>query len=196
MSNLDAFKKLVARSNDIPKDLLLLFEATESGDDGPFEEIELTSLLPGEEDEMNDLSSLTPEEMKDVDIQCNLEAVSQVVRLARFVAKDEESNLYGYWLGTESKTLSTASILMLDNEGQFRILPGGSLVEAFCGNYACDDDDTFAELKEQFEAIGIKFRAASCDGLYDIAPADEDEPKDMHHAIYNAERAKRGLPPV
>jgi hypothetical protein len=196
MIGLEAFKQVVAKSTDIPKDLQLLFEATDSGDDSPFNAIGLTCLLPDQENEINDISYLSEEDLKNPDIQCNIQAINHVAKMARFVAIDDERNLYGYWLGTGSKTLSAASILKFDNEGQFEMLPGSTLAEAVSGHYAAGDDDNFATLKAQFAQIGIVFSAKDCDGLYDLSPADVNEPKTIHHEVYNSERIKRGLAPM
>ena len=196
MSNFDEFKRVVAKSIDIPMDLQLLFEATESGLESPFSELGLSCVSPGEESEINDISYLSEEELKKPDIQSNIEATNYVAKLARFVAKDDERNLYGYWLGYGSKAISSASILMYDNEGQFRMLPGSSLVEAVSWNYSADDDDTFSDLKEKFEKIGITFSADDCESYYEIFPTDADEPKSIHIEIYSAERVKRGLTPL
>jgi hypothetical protein len=196
MNSLDTFKQVVAKSADIPKDLQLLFEATESGDDSPFNEIGLSCLLPGQENEINDFSYLSEDDLKDPDILCNIEAIKYVAKMARFVAIDNESNLYGYWLGSAGKPLSTASILKFDNEGQFEILPGATLTEAAAGNYSAGDDDVFADLKTQFKQIGIAFSANDCNNFYELSPIDADEPKTMHQEVYNAELIKRGLAPV
>lgn len=198
MNTLADFKKVVAKSDTIPHDLELLAQITIDEEESPFDEMDdVLAILPDEKDEIiHDTSYLSKEELADPDIQCNIEAINHVFELAIFVAKDDQSNLYGYWLGKENRNINNAPIIQFDSEGQFSIMPGDSLTEALCGQYAFDDDELFTELKQQFEEIGITFNSESWEAVFDKEVQLSDDPAQIHLEVYNQERVKRGLPPV
>ncbi|BEP96954.1 hypothetical protein GmRootA79_53390 (plasmid) [Acidovorax sp. A79] len=197
MPALEAFKQTVARTDTLPADLEMLALHTLQGGAGPFHGIDLLALMPGEEDVANDISYLSEDELKDPDLQSNIEAMREVTALARFVAKDGQSNLYGYWLGQPARPLHEAAIVMLDNEGQFSLRAGGSLIEGVCGEQC--DKKTFEALKLRFEALGITFQAQnwndwarSCEHLRQTS----DHPDALHKVFYNQHRQRRGLEPI
>lgn len=198
MRTLESFKQAVARCDTLPADLELLARHTLQGEEAPFHGLDLLALMPGEEDVANDISYLSEDELKDPDMQCTIQAMRQVCALARFVAKDGQSNLYGYWLGQPSRPLHSAPIVTLDNEGQFFLLAGGSLIEGVCG-WETSDKSTFEALKTRFEALGITFQAQDpkdWSRLWECLREATDHPDTLYRAFYNQQRQQRGLDPV
>ena len=194
MFTLEEFRQVVARTNPLPADLEMLALHTLQGEGGPFHGIDLLALMPGEEGVANDISYLSEDELKDPDMQSNIEAMREVTALARFVAKDGQSNLYGYWLGQPSRPLHEAPIVMLDNEGQFSLLAGGSLIEGVCGDQS--DKKTFEAQRQRFEALGITFQAQNWNDwnrLWECLREATDHPDALHTALYNLHRQQRGL---
>jgi hypothetical protein len=152
--------------------------------------------MPGEENEIFDTSYLSEKDWADPDIQFNVKAIHAVAKLARFVAKGDESDLFGYWLGTENRSLLAAPIIKYDSEGQFSLMPGKTLTEAVAIMNAFDEQDVFLNYKTQFETIGIRFEVANVEDAYEIYPEVEDDPASLHSEIYNQQRKLHGLPPV
>lgn len=196
MSSIQEFKRVVARAEVIPVDLEKLVLVTLNEEESPFAGLELRALLPGEENLINDTSYMSAEDLRNPDIQSNIEAIRGVSALARFVAADEERNLFGYWLGKAHRALNEAPIVMFNNEGQFSLLPGASLTEAVCGNRAAGDEATFAALRRAFMGLGIAFAASDIESLCTPRPEIKDAPDVLHKAIYNEQRQARGLAPV
>lgn len=195
------FKSEVAGTDNPPRDLEVLAWATVSGAGTPFDEMELSAILPDEKEGLlNELvfghDYLNRQERADPDIQANITAVGQVARLITFAAKDADGNIYGYWHGKANRPIREAPIVQYDTEGQFCIMPGASLTEAFCASYCFEDDDLFAEMKEWFESNDVPFACGSWQEVYDSGTVPEDDPAALHNEIYNAERIKKGLPPV
>lgn len=200
---LTRFKTEVAGTEDIPRDLEVLAWATITDAGTPFDELALFAILPDEKDEvLNKLvfghEYLSEKELADPDIQANIAAIAEVGRMITFVAKDDQSNIYGYWRGQANRPLHEAPIVQYDSEAQFYIMPGASLTEAFTASYCFENDDLFAEIKEGFADLDVHFVCDSWQAVYDSYPEDgyEDDPAELHKAIYNAERAKKGLPPI
>ena len=163
--------------------------------------MELFAILPDEKDALLDElvfghDYLSEDELANPDIQANIAAIEQVGRLITFVAKDDDSNIYGYWHGTNGRALEHAPIVQYDSEGQFYIMPGASLTEAFCASYCFEDNDLFAEMKARFADLDVPFVCDSWQAVYDSEQELADNPSDLHSRIYNAERVKKGLPPV
>lgn len=197
MKELEQFKQQIAKSDTIPHDLEVLVLTTIEQEESPFDEIELTAIMPDEESGLWDNSYLTTEELADPDIQSNIIAIDYVRQFATFVAQQAGSGyLFGYWHGLNNRDFDNSPIICYDTEGQFSVYYGGSLVETVCAIYAFDDKDLFKELKKDFKKIGINFSIKKWEDVYDNEPKTEDDPAELHLKIYNEERIKRGLKPV
>lgn len=201
LETLARFKREVAGTEHLPRDLEVLAWATVTDAGTPFDELELSAILPDEKEALLDElvfghSYLSETELADPDIQANISAIEQVGRMITFVAKDGDGNVYGYWHGQSNRPIEHAPIVQYDTEGQFYIMPGASLTEAFCASYCFEDDDLFDDFKQAFAELDVPFVCNSWQAVYAGETAFEDDPADLHSAIYNRERIKRGLPPV
>ncbi|ULJ61080.1 hypothetical protein [Wielerella bovis] len=201
LETLARFKHEVLGTENIPRDLEVLAWATITDAGTPFDELALFAILPDEKDELlNELvfghDYLSEDELANPDIQANIVAIEQVARMITFVAKDDDSNIYGYWRGKSGRAIEDSPIVQYDTEGQFNIMPGASLTEAFCASYCFEDDELFEEMKEQFADLDVYFVCDSWQDVYDSETELEDEPSELHSEIYNAERVKKGLPPI
>lgn len=195
------FKREVAGTDTPPRDLEVLGWATISGAGTPFDEMELFAILPNEKDQLLNEQVfghdyLSEKERADPEIQATIAATEQVAQMITFVAKDADGNLYGYWHGKKNRPIHEAPIVQYDTEGQFYIMPGASLTEAFCASYCFEEDDLFAEMKEWFESHDVPFVCDSWQEVYDSEQELEDDPSELHDEFYYAERAKQGLPPI
>lgn len=201
LETLARFKQEVVGMENVPRDLEVLAWATITDAGTPFDELNLFAILPDEKDELLDElvfghDYLSADELADPDIQANIVAIEQVARMITFVAKDDDGNIYGYWRGKSGRAIEDAPIVQYDTEGQFYIMSGASLTEAFTASYCFEDDELFEEMKEQFADLDIHFICDSWQDVYDSEIELTDDPSQLHSAIYNAERIKKGLPPV
>ncbi len=151
--------------------------------------------------ELTDDSYLTDEDKADPDIMANVLAIREVFKYIHFIARDDNSNILGYWCGPQGVPLEDAPIVSYDTEGQFRVMDGGNFAEALLGRYhyilANDDDeidDSFIQLRDLFRECGIHIEANTRDELY--APNPTLSPDVMAHKIYNEHRVKAGLAPI
>lgn len=198
---LERFKREVANIDELPRDLELLVWATATEAGTPFDELGLFAILPGEKEALLEefifgASHLSQEEANNPDIGANIAAIAEVASMITFVAKDEEDNFYGYWHGKENCPLEHAPIVQFDNEGQFYMMPGPSLVEALTAAYCFEDQDLFEKIKEGFAELEFEFVHDTWQDVYDSEAKLQDDPSKFHHELYNAERAKRGLPSI
>ena len=201
LDNMKRFKQEVAGTDNLPHDLEVLAWATITDAGTPFDELGLFAILPDEKDELLDElvfghDYLSEDERADPDIQANIAAVEQVARMITFVARDDDGNLYGYWHGKSNRPLEDAPIVQYDTEGQFDIMPGASLTEAFAAWYCYDNDEWFDEIKQGFAELDVDFICDSWQAVYDSAEEWADDPAELHNEMYDAERAKKGLPPL
>lgn len=109
----------------------------------------------------------------------NVRAIADVCRLVAFVGATEDGESFGYWRGPDRKPVADAPVVVLDNEGQFRIL-AASLAEAIL--FQTYGEESFAEMRDWLRALGIEVRAASVGEI--PTPAAEPDPADLHHELY------------
>lgn len=126
-----------------------------------------------------DTSYLNEDDRANPDIMANVRAIAEVCNLVAFVAATEDDEFLGYWRGPEMSPVAGAPVVVLDNEGQFRIL-GPSFAEAILSQTY--GEESFAELRDSLRSLGIEVRAASIDEI--PTPAAEPDPADLHHELY------------
>ena len=172
----------------VPADLSALV-AIPSGEDSPFNHVEIEFIEPGRGHPLLDHSYLNDNDRANPDIMANVAAIDEVLRHAVFVASDGDDNLYGYWLHHDEPA-GPPAVVCFSSEGQFSI-EGGSLTEAMISSRAFDEEE-FARLAQVFVDAGVPITARSLGEFAE--PAVVTSPADLHDRLYRAERAKRGLP--
>lgn len=180
----------ICHTDDVPTDLVVLVRSTISAQPSPFDEIELRAILPNEPNPVCDFSDMREQDWADRATCANVEAIKQTADMATFVATDAERNCYGYWHGKHHRPLLQSPIVRYDTEGQFSILPGNSLAEAVIADYAFEDDAFFDTSKKAFAALGVHFQADNASTLFDAIVDIDDDPAEIHEALFYAERDK------
>ncbi|HZK81676.1 MAG TPA: hypothetical protein VFC46_11425 [Humisphaera sp.] len=128
-----------------------------------------------------DTSYLRPEELAKPDIAANIRAISEVCSHIAFVAAHEDAEYYGYWRGIEGRPVSISPLVVLDNEGQFRLCRGTNLVEALLERTY--GEERFDELRQWFISIGFSVAPKSMDDLAE--PPVSSMPKQLHKSLYS-----------
>jgi hypothetical protein len=125
-------------------------------------------------------SYLRPEELEDRHVAANIRASAEVCGHIAFIASHEDGEYYGYWRGVEDRPVSSASLVCLDNEGQFRLFAGDTFAEALLARTYEEED--FDELRDWFVSIGIPIQAETMEDLAD--PAVARSPRHLHEELY------------
>jgi hypothetical protein len=188
------------RGRPVPDDLRALIALQAGADpDGypPNHPLGLTEtwiLGPGEEPSLLTGNYLSERDRANPDIMANVAAIDEVLRHCAWVAEVFNGDVAGYWLHPNESADQPPAIIHLDSEGQFDILRGDTLVDAIIYNMAHFNDDYFATLADAFAAHGLPVSARRANDL-PSRPVRVD-PAAMHHRLYYAERAARGLKPI
>jgi hypothetical protein len=194
------FERDVLKGRRAPDDLRVLLKLqleripNDEHYSDPLEELGCRILMPGEKHSLLSHDYLNDEDRANPDIMSNVAAIDAVIALCTFVVVTDDSDVIGYWHGSQAAAIDEAPIVKFDTEGQFSLLPGRHLTEALVGDHVFDDDAAFAEFHEGFGAHGIAFQAGCWDDLSQDEPASS--PDELHRRLYDEERAKRGLDPV
>src|SRR5262249_34763111 len=69
-----------------------------------------------------DTSYLNDDDRANPDTMANVRAIADVCGFIAFVGGTEDGESFGYWRGPDRKPVAGAPIVVLDTEGQFRIL--------------------------------------------------------------------------
>jgi hypothetical protein len=199
-SRFDHFSHKVLKGQAAPDDLRKLFEmqSVRIVDDGeysdPLEAIQHYLLNPEEELDLLTHSYLNDSDRANPDIMANVSAIDSVFKHITFVAKNDNSDLLGYWHGPENTPIELSPIVKYDTEGQFSLLLGKHLCEAMLGDHVFDDDEEFTRLREWFSQSEIVIAASNWDDL--DFPEVKTKPNELHHALYNEYRIASGLTQV
>lgn len=126
-----------------------------------------------------DTSYLNDDDRANPDTMANVRAIADVCRLVAFVGATEDGESFGYWRGPDGAPVAVAPIVVLDTEGQFRIL-GSSFAEAVL--FQTYGEESFAEMRDWLRSLGIEVRVASIGEI--PTPAAEPHPADLHHELY------------
>jgi hypothetical protein len=175
----------------VPDDLAILLAAQWAGNNGPLEDLEIEFLAPGHTLELVDHSYLREKDRANPDIMANVAAMDEISRHIGYVAEGLNGAALGYWLHPDEPADRPAPVVRLDTEGQFDILDGTTFAEAVIGCWVHDDDEWFGRLADGFEELGV---AMPVRRSADLAPAVVVvDPAKLHHRLFYAERARRGL---
>jgi len=132
-----------------------------------------------------DTSYLSEEEKRNPEIFANVKAIAEVCSLITFIAELEDSQYIGFWRGLKHRSISESPLVILDNEGQFRLCACRTLAEAILEQTY--DDETFAELKSWFQSLGIEIGFSSLDEL--AYPEEPNDPGALHTDLFEKYRA-------
>jgi len=83
------------------------------------------------------------------------QAMTDMFQYSGFVAECGDGAALGYWFGPTHFTIDTAPIIRIDRKGDFSILPGNCIAEAFLALAADGDERCFAEMRDQLERHGL-----------------------------------------
>lgn len=125
-----------------------------------------------------DTSYLGEADRADPDIAANVRAVAAVCQLIAFVAATEDSEYIGYWRGPLGRRVAESFLVVLDNEGQFRISPGHNLAEAILAH-----SSGFDEVRDWLRSLGIAVRWETDDEM--TWPEEEHDPVKLHEELYH-----------
>ena len=138
-----------------------------------------------------DVSYLSEAQLNEPDIKANVDAIAVVCKYVLFVAATENSEYIGYWRGPQMRPLSQSSIICLDNEGQFTVLPGRNIIEALLADIY--NSNTFTDFKRLFESVGLALPYASHTDIPYVDESADDgylSPAELHKKLYHEFRNK------
>ncbi len=194
----EAYSKSVLQGEAIPADIAALLGAMArnedfaDSDDDPLAHLGCMLILPGDETPaVLSHAYLNNDDRANAEIMANVVAMDRVNALCCFVAASEDDEVYGYFRGADKLPLSASPIIMLDNEGQYRHLPGKTLAEAICS--------TIVDLPERYERARTCFARLSVDVpaidamAATVWPAGLVTPGALREKHYAENRAKAGL---
>jgi hypothetical protein len=101
-----------------------------------------------------DVGYPTSNENVDPDVAANIKAIREVCKHISFVAEDEERQYYGYWRGLKNNLIKDSPIVLLGNEGTFRLY-GPTFSQAILTTSAFSEDQN--DLKAWMINLGIRF---------------------------------------
>jgi hypothetical protein len=127
-----------------------------------------------------DKSYLTEADYRDPDIAANVKAIDDTFAHIRFVARTENGECIGYWLGPEGRMVADGPTVYYDTEGQFR-LGGSRFIEALF--FVLYGDEVLEKLRLAAAAFGVPLEFESID---DIAiPQASCSPEAFHLDRYH-----------
>jgi hypothetical protein len=140
--------------------------------------------------EPSDTSYLSDEEKKDPDTAANVRAMTATNKLIAWFGQGPMGYV-GLWRGPKNHALVDAPVVVLDTEGQYRIV--AATVADFIA--VSVDESEFSAAVEALLAAGFHPRK-SPEAISDALAFGDDDPNDYSHALYNEDRVKRGLRPI
>ena len=108
-----------------------------------------------------DTGYLTDEDRANSDIAANVKAGEEVCKYITFVANDDDSQYFGYWRGLEQLSLEAAPLVLLDNEGQFRLYGATSFAAAVLAETHFWYGQKEGELEAWMVSIGVPLSLGS-----------------------------------
>lgn len=113
--------------------------------------------------------------------------MTDMFRYSGFVAECGDGAALSYWFGPTNFTIDAAPIVRFDRKGDFSVLPGSCIAEAFLALAADKDERRFVELRDQLEQHGLHIVPTS---LADIrAPVCTPSPQTVYQQILATYRA-------
>lgn len=126
-----------------------------------------------------DTSYLSETDRADPDIAANVRAIKDVCEHIAFIAIEEDGQYFGYWRGVNNLPIAECPIVLLDNEGQFRLCSGATFAEALL------EHRTFkrrGELRDWMRSIGVSLPNGEVNGL--LSPNVAHSPDKLHQDLY------------
>lgn len=127
-----------------------------------------------------DTSYLTETDWSRPEIRANVRAIADVCGLVSFIAAHEDAEYYGYWRGPSMRPVADAPLVLLDNEGQFRLC-GSTFAEAVLER--THDEEQFTEMRDWLRSLGIVGLPEALTDL--VCPQVRPSPGEMHEKLYN-----------
>lgn len=116
-----------------------------------------------------------------------MRAIAEVCDPIAFVGADDDDQYLGYWRGPRKREIADSPIVLLDNEGQFELIPGSNLAEALLG--LAVEADRFEELRDWMRSIGLEIGCESPEVLKE--PGDPDPPESLHDQLFLRDRGEQ-----
>ena len=126
-----------------------------------------------------DTSYLTEADRSNPDIIANMRAIADVCRLISFIAAHEDGEYYGYWQGPSMRPVNNAPLVLLDNEGQFRLC-GSTFTEAVLSRTY--DEEEFSEMRDWLRSLNIESLPETLSAV--ASPQVETAPHELHNSLY------------
>lgn len=115
------------------------------------------------------------------------QAMTDMFRYSGFVAECGDGAALGYWFGPTHFTIDAAPIIRFDRKGDFSVLPGNCIAEAFLALAADRDERCFAELRDLLERHGLHIVPTSLAAIR--APVCTPTPQTVYQQILATYRA-------
>ena len=115
------------------------------------------------------------------------QAMTDMFRYSGFVAECGDGAALGYWFGPANFTVDAAPIIRFDRKGDFSVLPGACIAEAFVALAADKDERRFVELRDQLEQHGLRIVPTSLAAIR--APVCTPSPQTVYEQILATYRA-------
>ena len=131
-----------------------------------------------------DTSYLSDAEKRNPDIIASVRAISEVCGLIAFVAELEDSEYMGYWRGPTKRPVASSPLVILDNEGQFRLCAGTCFAETLLERTY--GDEQFGTLKAWLQSLGISIPQNSIDDF--AYPQEATDPNALSMELYERYR--------
>jgi hypothetical protein len=133
-----------------------------------------------------DTSYLSDTEKRNPDIMASVRANQEVCGLIAFVAELEDSEYLGYWRGPTGRPIASSPLVILDNEGQFRLCAGSCFAEALLERIY--DEERFGTLKAWLQSLGISIPQNSIDDF--AYRGDQDDPNALSLELFERYRSR------
>lgn len=193
----DAFQRQYLDGLAIPDDLAECLIAHLYPDRAPelsalMEDAGVKTLDPDNVPDLLGTDYLSESDLADLAIRANIIASKSLFGQIAWFLEDDDSNLYGYWIGPEKKIDLNPIVISYDTEGQFESLGRIGLGDllSYIGSYG--EDDRYAELATAAQGTRLRVAATTIDAYYAIAADSDVDVKKMHDDAYYSERAKLG----
>ena len=141
--------------------------------------------------EPSDTSYLSAQEKSDPDIAANVEAMAATNRRIAWFGRGT-MGFVGLWRGPKDRPLVDAPVVVLDDEGQYRIV--AATIADFIA--VSVDESQFSTTVEELHSAGF-FPRKSPEAIWNsLAAFEDDDPNEYRHTLYSDSRSKRGLIPI
>jgi hypothetical protein len=194
----DAFRKAFCNGVELPEEVRRCLAALEEDDSelGDFiADAEVFFLDPEEPNDLLTFEYLNDQDRKNDDTMANVEATDALFGRIAWLFSNDESILFGYWIGEDKTWAMPAEAVSYDTEGQFDSwgkIPLGDLI-AYAGSMA--DEEGYERIIGAAKEVGLSVLHETLDSLYAAADEHALDIEKLHTDEYNKGRVKRGLEP-